>query len=287
MKLERIETLPSPPVRNDDAHKGTCGRAMIISGSWGMSGAAVLAGCSALRAGAGLVFLAIPESILPMVSSAEPSYITLPLPVGEDQQLSSEAGALVFDHVRSKDAVAIGPGLGQSETVHELVHQVYAECEHPLVVDADALNAFENETALLSTKPSPRILTPHPGEFSRLLNIEIAQIQTNREQHTTTFAKEHQVILVLKGPNTIITDGTRIAMNTTGNAGMATGGTGDVLTGIITALLAQGMEPFSAAQLAVHLHGLAGDLAAAELSQPGMIASDLPRFLPRAWKQMP
>jgi NAD(P)H-hydrate epimerase len=162
----------------------------------------------------------------------------------------------------------------------------------PLIIDADGLNALAKMRGVLASppdrdgQPAARILTPHPGEFSRLCGASMREIQQNRERLATDFSLERQVVLVLKGHRTLVTDGDRLYENNTGNPGMATGGTGDVLTGLITALAAQGMAAFEAAQLGVYLHGLAGDLAAADLSQPGLIASDLPRYLGAAWKEV-
>jgi NAD(P)H-hydrate epimerase len=155
-----------------------------------------------------------------------------------------------------------------------------------MVVDADALNALATQTARLTQHAGPRILTPHPGEFARLIGSDIPTVQSARQKLASEFAARHEIVVVLKGRGSVVTDGARTAVNATGNSGMATGGTGDVLTGLIAALLAQGMEPFDAARLGVRLHGLAGDLAAAELSEPGLIASDLPRYLPRAWREL-
>ena len=167
---------------------------------------------------------------------------------------------------------------------------LFAELSQPMVVDADALNVLASSGGIGTISRSagargPRILTPHPGEFARLIGSDIATVQSQRAKLAAEFAATHGVIVVLKGQGTVITDGDRVAINRTGNPGMATGGSGDVLTGLIAALLAQGLAPFEAAQLGAHLHGLAGDLAAAELSQPGLIASDLPRFLTQAWRR--
>jgi len=182
----------------------------------------------------------------------------------------------------------VGPGLGQSAGLLDLVTSLYNTIPHPSVFDADALNQLAKRPYFLKRSPDapPRILTPHVGEFARLTGLEIATIHENRQQHAAEFAKKHNVIVVLKGKNSVITDGTRVAINSTGNSGMATGGTGDVLTGVLVALLAQGMPAFESAQLGVYLHGLAGDLAAEELSKPGMIASDLLHYLGRAWCEL-
>ena len=288
MMIQRITHLPPLPDRSADGHKGTFGKVLVIGGSLGMSGAAALAGLGALRGGAGLVYVAVPESIVPTVAAIEPSYLTVPLPE-TDGRIDGAAIAKLQDLLPEFDAVALGPGIGQSDKLTELVAALFRSVEGPLVLDADALNAFADRFAEHPAEIDTlgaRILTPHPGEFARLIGRDIATVENNREELAAEFAARHRVVLVLKGHCTVITDGQRLAINTTGNNGMATGGSGDVLTGLTTALLAQKMSPFEAAQLAVHLHGLAGDLAAEELSQPGMIASDLPRFLPAAWKHM-
>jgi ADP-dependent NAD(P)H-hydrate dehydratase len=288
---ERIADLPAPPARPADSHKGTYGRVLIIGGSRGMSGAACLAGLGALRGGAGLVYLAVPESVLPIVAAVEPSYLTIPLPEDENGRLSRASWDRLAPLIPDQTAVAIGPGWGQSDELTEFARRLYTEVELPLVVDADGLNALAKSPEILVKRPerdgqlAPRILTPHPGEFSRLAGVSIGEIHNHREDLAVTFAREHRLVMVLKGDRTLVTDGARLYENTTGNPGMATGGTGDVLTGLVAALAAQGMAAFEAAQFGVYLHGLAGDLAAEELSQPGLIASDLPRYLALAWKE--
>lgn len=296
--MQIVDTLPAAPTRPKDAHKGTFGRVLIIGGSRGMSGAPSLAGLAALRGGAGLVYVAVPSEILPIVASIEPSYLTIPLATEEEHGcLSADGLTGLRKACEGKDAIAIGPGLGTSRGVAEIVAALFAECSRPMVVDADALNvlAGAGPTSPLALSPKrredktaergPRILTPHPGEFARLIGGDVATVQAQRAKLAAEFAAAHGVVVVLKGPGTVITDGNRMAINRTGNSGMATGGTGDVLTGLIAALLAQGMSPFEAAQLGAHLHGFAGDLAAAEYSQPGLIASDLVHFLAKAWNR--
>lgn len=279
--MRMIDTLPSAPVRPADAHKGTFGRVLVIGGSRGMSGAPSLAGLGALRGGAGLVYVAVPSEILPIVAAIEPSYLTIPLATDEEHGcLSTDGLNGLRTACEGKDAIALGPGLGQSHGVAAIVNSLFSELRQPMVVDADALNVLASQKAA-----GPRILTPHPGEFARLIGSDIATVQSQRAQLAAEFAATHGVIVVLKGQGTVITDGDRVAINRTGNSGMATGGSGDVLTGLMAALLAQGMPAFEAAQLGAHLHGLAGDLAAAELSQPGLIASDLPKFLTQAWQR--
>ena len=290
--VQRIEEIPRPPTRPVDGHKGTFGRVLIVAGSRGMSGAACLSGVAALRGGAGLVFLAVPEGILSVVAGYEPSYLTIPLPEDTDGRIKEQAKELLASHAESADAIACGPGLGQSEELASLVRWLYTSVPKFLVLDADALNLLAKTPEILKQQPQaetgniPRILTPHPGEFSRLTGRSIQEIQKDRESIACEFAQTHGVVLVLKGPNTIITDGERLADNTTGNSGLATGGSGDVLTGLIAAVLGQGMPAFDAAHFAVHLHGLAADLAAEELSEAGMISSDLPKYVARAWKKL-
>lgn len=286
MKIQRVTDLPPLPQRSPDSHKGTCGKVLIIAGSPGMSGAACLAGMGALRGGSGLVFVATHHAVQSIVASVNPCYLTIPLELDSDNQLTAQSRSNLLDQLSGFDAVAIGPGCGQLPWVHDLTVQLYTQLEQPLLVDADGLNSLAALDTPLPDAAGPRILTPHPGEFSRLINVSIKDITADREAHAIQFAQQHNVILVLKGPGTVITDGTQIAVNTTGNAGMATGGTGDVLTGITTSLAGQGLSPFAAAQLGVYLHGLAGDFAADELSQPAMIAADLLDFLPDAWQEL-
>jgi NAD(P)H-hydrate epimerase len=264
---------------------------LIIAGSRGMSGAACLAGLGALHGGAGLVTVAVPRGILSTVASVEPSYLTLPLPEDGDGHLVNSARERLAAVLAQQTAVAVGPGIGQSASLAALVGWLFTTLECPCVFDADALNSLATSASPLAARRrqegnlAPRILTPHPGEFGRLIGKTTADVQKNRAPLAAQFARDHRVVLVLKGHATVITDGSRLAVNATGNSGMATGGSGDVLTGLIVALVAQGMAPFDAAQLGAHLHGLAGDLAVKELSKPGLIASDLPQWLGAAWRE--
>ncbi|HTI49633.1 MAG TPA: NAD(P)H-hydrate dehydratase [Planctomycetaceae bacterium] len=281
-------TLPSLPPRPEESNKGTFGKALIVAGSRGMSGAACLAGLGALRGGAGLVQVALPEGILPIVAAVEPSFLTVPLPEDDHGRLSRRALGEILPLAEHATATAIGPGWGVSSDLLELAHAIFTSVAGPLVIDADGLNALSKVPGGWPKAPegAPRVITPHPGEFARLLRSDTKTVQADRETLAAEFAARHGLVVLLKGNRTVITDGQRVAVNTTGNSGMATGGTGDVLTGLITALLAQGLAPFDAARLGAHLHGLAGDLAALELSKPGLIASDLPRYLAKAWLQM-
>jgi ADP-dependent NAD(P)H-hydrate dehydratase len=288
-KLQRVKSLPPAPARPEDANKGTFGRVLIVAGSRGMSGAACLSGLGSLRGGAGLVTIAAPAGIVPIIGAVESSYLTLPMPEDATGKISQAAGAALELALPAQTTIAVGPGLGQSPALAGLVRWLFESVDRPGVFDADALNLLAAHPVALKSRARnsdgvpPRVLTPHPGEFARLICSEIATVEKNRETLAAQFAADHKLILVLKGHRTLITDGARIAVNSTGNSGMATGGCGDVLTGLIAALLAQKMAPFDAAQLGVHLHGLAGDLAAKSLSEPGLIASDLPRWLGLAW----
>lgn len=290
MPAEHPSKVPPLPPRPPDGHKGTFGRVLIIAGSRGMSGAACLAGVAALRGGAGLVSVACPAEIQSIIAGYEPGYLTIGLSEGEDGQLDIAALDQISQITAGKDSVAIGPGLGTSVDVAAVVRRVFADLSCPLVVDADGLNVlasdFRNGNWESHQHSGHRILTPHPGEFARLTGLTSSEIELRRTEVAKTFAAANQVILVLKGPGTVVSDGERVYVNSTGNSGMATGGSGDVLCGLTAALLASGGDPFGMTTLAVYLHGLAGDLAANEMSQPGMIASDIPRFFGAAWKQV-
>jgi len=273
--------LPKLPTRPRDAHKGDFGLALIVGGSRGMTGAVALAGMAALRGGAGLVRLAVPGLCLETVAACEPSYMTVPLPSGPSGRIAASAFDLIAHHAQAATVVACGPGLGRSWELDQLVGRLYQELEKPLIVDADGLNALAEDADVLADPAGPRILTPHPGEFARLIGRKLPADE--RDDAAVALAERCGITVVLKGHETLTTDGARRHKNTTGNPGMATGGSGDVLTGLLTALWCQGLEPFDAARLACHLHGLAGDLAAAELGEVSMIASDQVRFLPQAF----
>jgi NAD(P)H-hydrate epimerase len=282
--MDVVTQLPVLPPRLTDSNKGNFGRVLVVAGSRGMSGAAILAGSGALRGGAGLVYLAVPSDVLPIVAAANPCYLTVALPDDETGKISLAAEAKILQAAEPCTVMAVGPGLGRSAGMDSLVPSVFAKVNKPLVLDADGINAFAGQVERLKTHAAPRILTPHPGELGRLLGINAAQVQANRQELAGQFAQEHGIVLVLKGHRTVVTDGRRMYVNTTGNPGMATGGTGDILTGLIAALVGQGLEPIAAAQLGVHLHGLAGDLARDQLGETSLIASDLLEFLPRAFR---
>ncbi len=280
----RWEPLPRVPPRHPESHKGDFGTVLVIGGSLGMAGAPALAGMAALRGGAGLVRVAVPEPCLAITAGFEPSFMVFPLPADRKGRVRAAA----YDRIRRRaagcDWLVLGPGLGRSLGLDVLVARLYRECPLPMVVDADALNALARGDGTLPEPGGPRVLTPHPGEFRRLVpSAACVRSWDEKWEAAADCASRWRVVLVLKGHRTFVTDGVRRYLNRTGNPGMATGGSGDVLCGLIAALGAQGFDPFSAAQLGVYLHGTAGDLAAAELGHQGMIASDLVRCLPRAF----
>jgi len=285
--MNNSEPLPKLAPRDPEGHKGDYGRALLIGGSRGMAGAIGLAGIACLRSGAGLVRVAVPESVLDAVSTFEPSLMTSPL---------SEAGGCIAGAAKSQlqpmldiaTAFACGPGLSRSSGLDTLVAWLYTTLPQPAVFDADALNALATQPEVLRKPGGPRVLTPHPGEFARLIGAKDATStdRAEQERRAAQLAAECGVVIVLKGHRTLVTDGARQSHNTTGNPGMATGGAGDVLTGVTTGLLCQGLSAFDAARLATHVHGLAGDLGAVELGQISLIASDLLRFLPPAFQQV-
>lgn len=254
---------------------------LAVAGSRGMSGAAVLCGSAAVRGGAGLVRVACPADIQAVVASGNPCYTTTGL-TGADH--IDEYADQVFGLAKSADVVAIGPGMGQSDAVRNLVRRLVKSRSLPLVLDADALNVLS--LVDLQEREHPTVLTPHPGEFARLTGATVAQVQTNRLNLAIGFAQQWHVVLLLKGQHTIVTDGSRVYVNGTGNPGMATGGTGDVLTGLLAGLIAQGMTAFDAAVLATWVHGRAGDLAAEAVGLTALCATDVLSHLPMALREV-
>lgn len=282
--LDEIRTLSKLPPRSPDGHKGDFGRVLVIAGSRGMSGAAVLCGSAALRGGAGLVRTAVPRGILPIVAAGNPCYMTVPLSEDGEGRFTLAAVTELRQLICENNVAALGPGLGRSQDLDAMIADLLLQVEKPMVVDADALNALAHDMSRFKEHAGPVVITPHPGEFARLLGTTITVVQEQRREHAARFAAEHGIVVVLKGRGTVVTDGRRIYENTTGNPAMATGGTGDVLTGLIAALLGQGLEPFAAAQVGVYAHGLAGDLARDRLGI-SLIASDLLDYLPLALRQ--
>jgi NAD(P)H-hydrate epimerase len=270
---EDIRALLEP--RSADSHKGDFGRVLIIAGSRGKTGAAYLAALGALRSGAGLVTVATPASCLPIVSSLAPEFMTEPLEDTRDGQVAVSAVERVLEF--EQDVIACGPGLGRGASVAEFVRTLLDRSEAPLVLDADALTVLAEDPGRLVGREERRvIITPHPGEMARLVGSSSDEVQANRIEVASDFATTHHVYVVLKGHRTVIaTPEGRVFINPTGNPGMATGGTGDVLTGMIAAWLGQLLDAEAACRLAVFLHGAAGDLAEASDGEASMIASDV------------
>ena len=266
------------PVRRRESHKGDYGRVLLLCGSEGLTGAARLAAKAALRTGSGLVYLGVPEKIYPIIAAGAGSEIVFPLPCDEAGRLCMAALPAITARLPEMDAVLLGPGLGRSEELTRLVQAVLSVCRVPLVLDADGINALEGHIDVLRGAACPVIVTPHDGEFLRLGGDPMAQ---DRVREATDFANRTGCILLLKGHRTIITDGWNIYLSVVGNPGMATGGSGDVLSGVIVSLLGQGVMPLEAAACAAWLHGSAGDLAAAEIGEYGMAPGDLLTRLPR------
>lgn len=262
--------------RPKNGNKGDFGRLMCVCGSEGMAGAAIMSAKAALRCGAGLVDVALPRSIYPIVSSQLPEPIFTLLDSGTYGKLSEES-AVSFDKSISKaNACLIGCGLGTSAAAHEKLSILISTAQVPLVIDADGINIVSENINILKTARAPVILTPHPGEMSRLLKTTVTDVQANRKKYAEGFSKRNNVVLVLKGSGTIVVspDG-RLYENNTGNPGMAKGGSGDVLAGMVSSFAAQGIDPFKAAAAAVYMHGLAGDICASKLSQGAMLPTDM------------
>ncbi|MFO0775467.1 MAG: NAD(P)H-hydrate dehydratase [Nitrospiraceae bacterium] len=272
------------PPRRLTAHKGTYGHLGIVAGSCGKTGAAALAARAALRCGAGLVTVAIPKSLNPIVETLLLEAMTLPLSDTRDGSLARSSASALRQFAKDKTALAVGPGIGQHRDTVRLIREWLPTVPIPCVVDADALNAVAPAATHLPRAKAPRILTPHPGEMARLAGLSHARlVNADRLAIATQFAAKHGAIVVLKGARTIVADPDgRCAINPTGNPGMATGGTGDVLTGTIAALLAQGRSPWDAACAGTYVHGLAGDQAAAAIGSIGLLASDVAEHLPHA-----
>jgi len=278
--LESEKTLPKLPRRAADSYKNNFGHALLVGGSTGFAGSISLSAMAALRCGAGLVTVATARSCQGIVAGFEPSYMTLALP-DADGQIAADAREPLTGAAAKSTVLAYGPGLGRSDELTDLIAWLYETLDTPAVVDADALNALADRQDVLCRPGGPRILTPHPGEFARLAKIDRFP-DDQRQTLAVALARRTGSVVLLKGHRTVITDGDRVAINTTGNPGMASGGSGDVLTGVITALVCQHLSPFDAAWLGAHVHGLAGDQAAAAIGPVGLMASDLVGHLPQA-----
>ena len=277
--LDHQQVLNILPDRRIDAHKGDFGRVLLLCGSRGYTGAAALAAMGALRSGAGLVYLAVPESIYAIEATKLNEAIVLPLP-DQDGKLRIDALPPILKLLPNMDAVLFGPGWGQSEGNVLIAKEILQTFEGAVVVDADGINVIAKHMDIVRERKAPTIFTPHPGEFARMGGDNALDRQVAAEE----FARLNGCILLLKGHNTVITDGCRTYVNPTGNPGMAVGGSGDVLAGIIVSLLGQGIEPLEAAACGAWLHGAAGDICAHEIGQYGMLPTDMVEALPRLMK---
>lgn len=295
---QTIRSLPKLSPRRADANKGQFGKVLIVGGSGGMIGAPALAANACLRGGAGLATVAVPQLIQQAVATLCPCATSLGLACRADGDPAPAAVGQFTRELATRDVLAIGPGMGKGPGAINLVRAAIAQ-DKPVVIDADGLNNLTKIDRWSQLRRAAMILTPHPGEFSRLSGRSIPDIQADRTNAAVMAARQWAplpsgragdakvpLVVVLKGEGTVVTDGRRVYVNTTGNAGMATGGTGDVLTGLTAALLGQHLECFEAACLAVYVHGLAGDLAARDLGQVSLIASDLLDYLPAAFAKL-
>lgn len=273
--------------RPDDSNKGTLGSLLCICGSYGMAGAAIMAGKAALRCGIGLLKIAVPKSIYPVCATNILESVYYPLEETSNGVISSKNTDFLLEMCEKSSAVVIGCGLSVCDDTKNLVQSVITNCKKPLVIDADALNCICNKPEILTNLKAPAIITPHPGEMARLLHSTPKTVNSSRENTAIDFAKKFGVVTVLKGAGTIIAspDG-EVYINHTGNSGMATGGSGDVLSGIIGSLLAQGAAPINAAAAGVFLHGTIGDLAAEKLGKISMLPTDMIDMIPTAYLKL-
>lgn len=280
--------LPAPLFhRKTDSHKKDFGHVFILAGSVSYTGAACLCAQAAMRAGAGLVTLGVPESLYEVVVARVLEVMVVPLPQTNQRSLSVKAFKNIKKFLEKADTVLLGPGLSLHTQTQRLIRSVITCASSPMLLDADGLNALEGRVDLLKHVKNPIVLTPHPKEMSRLTGFSVKQIQENRKEVAKNFALRYNITLVLKGHGTVVADQNGKAYeNITGNPGMATAGTGDVLSGIIAGFLAQGVSAYEAAAFGVYIHGLAGDLAAEDKTQTCLIASDIIDYLPVALKKI-
>ncbi len=275
------------PSRRPDSNKRTFGYAQIIAGSEGMSGAAILAGRAALRSGAGLIYMCIPEKISNVLENKllEPVKIIIPSSGGE--KFDNKSIKRILEISNKADGVALGPGIGASENTFEMVLDIICKIKKPLILDADGLNAVSRNPGILKKRKFPTIITPHPGEMARLCKTTVDEIQKNRIKSASDFSAEYNVITVLKGARTVIadTDGS-VYINSTGNTSLAKGGSGDVLTGLMVGLLVQGLSPINSALTGVYIHGMAGDIACESMNERFILPSDIIKFFNDCYKKL-
>jgi len=291
LKVELIEKKDMSmllPKRPKYSHKGDYGHVLVVAGSKGKTGAALMTAKACLRAGAGLVTIGVPESLMDVFQSRVTEEMTLPLPDAGDGTLSSKAIGKILEFLSGEiDVLAIGPGISTGREISKIVDSLITKSTVPVIIDADALNALKKDRNILRRAKAPLILTPHPGEMSRITGKAVKDIEADRINSAIEFSKEAKTYLVLKGVPTITADPDgRAFINSTGNPGMATAGAGDVLTGILAGLLAQKMRVIDAVRLGVYIHGLAGDIAAEKKTETAMIAGDIIEMIPDALRNL-
>jgi NAD(P)H-hydrate epimerase len=282
--LERADIITHMPVRTHEIHKKSAGQILVIAGSRGMSGAAVLAARAAYRMGAGLVAIAAPDSISPVLNSSVIEAIVYPQAETGVGTLSSIGYEAILELSSNYDVVLIGPGLSTNSETVRLIRRLIADIDNPTVIDADALNALAGNTDILTERLAQTVITPHPGEMARLFGVTPKDVLNDWLGFARRAMNDFDAVTVLKSSRTVISGIDETTINTTGNPGLATAGTGDVLAGMVAALIAQRVNRYDAASIAAYLHGLAGDLAAADLTEYGLIASDVVDYIPDAIK---
>lgn len=281
-----MSKLPAIRPRLPETHKGDYGRVLIIAGSEGMTGAAGLAAAAALRSGTGLVTLSVPRSIYPIVAGPLSSYITRPLPETPKGTIAHNALDVLRPLLENSAVVGMGPGLSQNPETRRFVLSLIPALKQPLVLDADGLNLLAGNLDMLKGAKSPVTITPHPGEAATLLGTDAASVQRDRLGSAFRLNKLTGATVILKGYKSVVADATKYYVNETGNPGMATAGSGDVLLGVVAAMAGQGYEPFAAAQLGAHVHGIAGDIARDRVGEISMTAADILEALPAAFKKV-
>lgn len=285
--MKQITQIPKLSKRAKDAHKGDFGKVLVVAGSIGMSGAAALVGKAALRAGSGLVRVAVPKSVLPIVASLEPCYTTISLAEDDKGHIAGKAINAILDAVADNDVVAFGPGVGIARGVSTVLATLLEQPTLKLIIDADGLNTLAKLNGWQAKCTAQIILTPHPGEMKRLWESSFrGPPPTGRTEQAMKLSQKTNAVVVLKGAGTVVADCKRVYINPTGNPGMATAGSGDVLTGIIASLYGRGFEAFEAAVLGVYVHGLAGDIAAKKRGETSLIATDIIEALSDALKEI-
>lgn len=284
--MKQITEIPKLQKRPEDGHKGTFGKVLIIAGSFGMSGAAGIAGKSALKAGAGLVRVATASTSLPIVGGIDPCYTTIPLPEDDTGQIAEDAVHTILREISENDCTAFGCGTGQSRELKSITERLVRLEDVRLVIDGDGLNNLSKVTGFRAVGDNI-VLTPHPGEMKRLWSaVSREPVPEDRKECAARLAEKTNTTVLLKGAGTVVSDGQRVYLNDTGNPGMATGGSGDCLTGVITALAGQGLDMFDACVLGVYVHGLAGDIAAENKGQISVTAVDIVDALPQAFMKL-